>query len=215
MSSFSVMYPRLRIEAMGAPPELMDLKIRDAARIFMKEVPAYRALHADVIIIPQTGDYLLPTLPADSELVRPLFINFLGTGASRARPLFPLPESLARRDYRIIEGGLKYFTSPIFNTLTLIPVPDVNTTGSLQNIDLQLRPSRTSVTIDDDVLNRWEEEIMIGAQWLLYDMQDQPWTNKAEARRYRLRFKQEYADARRDLELGFTKSNLRVVIPEL
>lgn len=215
MSSLPALYPRLQTEALGAPPALMDLKILDAARLFMREAPVYRAFHADVTIIPQTGDYLFPTLPADAELVRPLFVNFLATGATRARPLFPLPESLLRRDYRIIEGGLKYFTSPIFNTLTLVPVPDVNTTGSLQNIDLQLRPTRTATTIDDAVLSRWEEEIMIGAQWLMYDMQDQPWTNKAEARRYRLRFRQAYADARRDLELGFTKSSLRVVIPEL
>ena len=56
---------------------------------------------------------------------------------------------------------------------------------------------------------------MVGAQWLLYDMQDQPWTNKAEARRYKLRFTKAWADAIRELTKGFAKADLQVVIPEL
>ena len=215
MSNFSVLYPRLRLEALGAPPALMDIKIRDAARMFMRETPAYRASHPNVTIIPQTGDYLLPSLPADSEMVRPLYVNFLETVAIKARPLFAIAEGLLRADYTIREGGLKYFTSPTFNTITLVPVPDENVTGSLQNIVLQLRPSRTATTIDDAVLSRWEEEIMVGAQWLLYDMQDQPWTNKAEARRYKLRFTKAWTDARRELDKGFARADLRVQIPEL
>ena len=215
MPSLSTLHPRLQIEAIGAPPSLMDLKIRDAARMFMRECPSYRASHTDITIIPQTGDYLFSSLPTDSELVRPLYVNFLATGATRARPIFPVAEALLVPDYVTREGGLRYFTSPTFNTLTLVPKPDVNTTGTLQNIVLQLRPTRNAATIDDDVLSRWEEEIMVGAQWLLYDMQDKPWTNKAEARRYKLRFTKSWTDARRELEKGFSKSDLRIQIPQL
>jgi len=214
MADLTTLYPRLQIEALGAPPDLMNLKIRDAARMFMREAPAWQASHADIVIIPQTPDYALSPA-AGSEVVRPLRMNFLATAATRARPLFPVAESMLRPDFKVFEGGLKYFTSPDFNSIKLTPIPGVNVTGSLTQIDLQLRPSRTATTLDDNVLDRWEEEIMVGAQWLMYDMQDQPWTNKAEARRYKLRFVKSWADARREIEKGLTKSNLRVKIPQL
>jgi hypothetical protein len=46
-------------------------------------------------------------------------------------------------------------------------------------------------------------------------MQDQPWTNKAEARRYKLRFVKSWRDAERELNKGFTKGDLRVKIPQI
>ena len=214
MANLSVLYPRLQTEALGAPPALMDLKIRDAARMFMKEAPAYQAGHADIAIIPQTGTYAL-TVPTDAEIVRVLRVNFLATTATRARPVLPVPEAGLIPDWETREGGIKHFMTPDLNILTLVPKPDVNVTGDLQNIHLQLRPSRSAATIPDAVLDRWEEDIMVGAQWLMYDMQDQPWTNKAEARRYKLRFTKSWGDARRDIIKGFTQSNLRVKIPEL
>lgn len=214
MANLNVLYPRLQTEAVGAPPALMDLKIRDAARMFMKECPAYQAKQADIVIIPLTSVYAL-TPPTDAEVVRVLRMNFLAPTASRARAVLPVPEGNLRPDWEVIEGGIKYFTTPTLNSVTLVPIPDVNVVGSFTQIHLQLRPTRSAATIPDDVLDRWEEEIMTGALWLLYDMQDQPWTNKAEARRLKLRFTKMWGDARRNLIKGFTRSNLRVKIPLL
>ena len=162
MANLSVLYPRLQTEALGAPPALMDLKIRDAARMFMKEAPAYQAGHADIAIIPQTGTYAL-TVPTDAEIVRVLRVNFLATTATRARPVLPVPEAGLIPDWETREGGIKHFMTPDLNILTLVPKPDVNVTGDLQNIHLQLRPSRSAATIPDAVLDRWEEDIMVGA----------------------------------------------------
>ena len=214
MADLSTLYPRLQTEALGAPPALMDLKIRDAARMFMREAPAWQVTHADITVVIQTDEYAL-TPPADAEVVRVLRVNYLGPTATKARPLKPVAESMLHPGWETVERGLEAFMSTKYNTLTLVPRPDVNTTGTLENVVMQLRPTRSAATIDDDVLNRWEEEIMVGAQWLLYDMQDQPWTNKAEARRYKLRFTKSWADARRELEKGFSQANLRVKIPAL
>lgn len=214
MAELKVLYPRLQTEAVGAPPALLDLKIRDASRMFMKECAAYQAKQADIAIIPQTAVYALAP-PTDAEVVRILRMNFLAPTATRARAVLPVPEGNLRPDWEVIEGGIKYFTTPTLNFVTLVPIPDVNVVGDFTQIHLQLRPTRAALTIPDDVLDRWEEEIMTGALWLLYDMQDQPWTNKAEARRLKLRFTKMWGDARRNLIKGFTRSNLRVKIPLL
>lgn len=214
MANLSSLRVRIQLEALGATPALIDLKVRDAARMFMRETPSYRADHADVPIVPQQAEYTL-TMPTDAELVRVLYVDFLSTGATRARPLFPVAEKMLHRHARLIEGGIKHYTTPKLGILELVPIPSINVSGTLTGIVMQLRPSRTSVTIDDDVLDRWEEEIMVGAQWLMYDVQDQPWTNKAEARRYKLRFVKSWTDARRELGKGFTQSDLRVKIPVL
>ncbi len=214
MANLSTLRVRLQQEALGAPFALMDLKIRDAARMFMREVPAYRADHVDVAVVPQQPEYAM-TVPNDAELVRILYANFLGTAATRARPMFPVAEDMLNRGARLSEGGIKYFTTPKLGILELVPIPSINVLGTITGIVMQLRPSRTAMTIDNDVLSRWEEEIMVGAQWLMYDIQDQPWTNKAEARRYKLRFVKSWTDARRELSKGFTQSNLRVKIPVL
>lgn len=214
MASFQTLYPRLQTEAVGAPPALMDLKIRDAARMFMKEAPAYQARQADITIIPETAVYAL-TPPGDAEVVRVLRMNFLATDATRARAVLPVAEGMLRADWEVREGGIRHFTTPTINFVTLVPIPDVNVAGELQNIHLQLRPTRDATTINDAVLDRWEEEIMTGALWLMYDMQDQPWTNKAEARRMKLRFTKMWGNARRDLIKGFTQSDLHVKIRPL
>jgi hypothetical protein len=214
MASFSTLYPRLQTEALGAPPALMDLKIRDAARQFMREVPAWRVDHANIAIVTDQADYAL-TAPADSEIVRVLYASLQTTGQDKGMPLSPAPEAMLRRDWQELDGRPTGFMTPKFNTMTVLPRPDSNVVGNITRINLQLRPSRTTTIIDDNVLNRWEEEIMIGAVWLMYDMQDQPWTNKAEARRYKLRFVKSWTDARRELDKGFTRSDLRVKIPRL
>jgi hypothetical protein len=105
--------------------------------------------------------------------------------------------------------------TPKLGIMTVVPTPNVNAVGDFTRINLQLRPSRDAATIDDGVLDRWEEDIMVGATWLMYDMQDQPWTNKAEARRYKLRFVKSWADARRELDKGYNRVDLRVKIPQL
>ena len=214
MANFSTLYPRLQTEALGAPPALMDLKIRDAARQFMKEVPAWREDHANIAIVTDQSDYTL-TAPTDSEIVRIIYTSFQGTTQNKSRSLAPVPEIMLRRDYQELEGSPQYFMTPKLGTMTLVPTPNINVSGDLTRINLQLRPSRDASTIDDNVLDRWEEDIMVGAVWLMYDMQDQPWTNKAEARRYKLRFIKSWADARRELDKGYNRVDLRVKIPSI
>lgn len=214
MANLSTLYPRLQTEALGAPPALMDLKIRDAARQFMREVPAWREDHANITVFANQFEYTL-TVPNDAEIVRPIYVTFVSTGQTTGTAIVPVPEVMLRRDYKQLKGRPRYFMMPKLGVLQLVPKPGDNVTGSLVDVNIQLRPSRDATTIDDDVLNRWEEEIMIGAQWLLYDMQDQPWTNKAEARRYKLRFTKSWRDASRELDKGFSRADLRVKIPQL
>jgi hypothetical protein len=214
MANFKSLYPRLQSEAVGAPPALLDIKIRDAARQFMNEVPAWRVDHSDIAIVAGDRDYTL-TVPAESQIVRCLEATFLATGQTTGTPLYPVPETMLQRNYKQVEGRPKYFMTPKLSILTLVPKPDANVSGTVTEINLQIRPSRITVSIDDDVLDRFEEEILVGAMWLLYDMQDQPWTNKAEARRYKLRFVKSWADARRELDKGYTRSSLRVKIPQI
>jgi len=212
MADFSTLYPRLRNEALGISTAMMDLKIRDAARQFMREVPAWRADHAvPVAVVSGTDEYPL-TPPTDGEVVRVLYVDFERTDTDGSIALFPAAEVMLNRRYKQIDGSPRHFMTKKLNVLELLPVPDV--TGDLIRIDMQIRPSRTAGTLDDDVLSRWEEEIMNGAQWLVYDMQDQPWTNKAEARRYKLRFVKSWADARRELDKGFNRTDLKVKIPD-
>jgi hypothetical protein len=214
MANLSTLYPRLQTEALGAPPALMDLKIRDAARMFMKEVPAWRADHADITAVSGQSEYTL-TAPTDAEIVRIVKASFLGDSQTKGRPIHPVPETMLRRDYEELEGNPQYFMTPKLGIMTVVPTPNVNAVGDFTRINLQLRPSRDAATIDDGVLDRWEEDIMVGATWLMYDMQDQPWTNKAEARRYKLRFVKSWADARRELDKGYNRVDLRVKIPQL
>jgi hypothetical protein len=70
MANLSTLYPRLQTEALGAPPALMDLKIRDAARMFMKEVPAWRADHADITAVSGQSEYTLTAPTAQARLRR-------------------------------------------------------------------------------------------------------------------------------------------------
>ena len=103
MPNFKSLYPRLQSEAVGAPPALLDIKIRDAARQFMNEVPAWRVDNSDIAVAAGQRDYTL-SVPAESQIVRCLEATFLATGQTTGTPIYPVPETMLQLNYKQVEG---------------------------------------------------------------------------------------------------------------
>lgn len=111
-------------------------------------------------------------------------------------------------EWRTLGGNPRFYTASGDSTqLTLVPYPLVTESLALTAI-VTIRPSRNSLTIDQDVYEKWYEVITAGALARLLAMPGQSFTNGTRSAKADQDFRRGIAKAIADRNRGDTRANL-------
>ena len=193
-------------------PEIAAINaIRNAAIEFCAESLIWRYEADGISLEDGVAEYAIG-YPLQSEVVTIVAAN-LGT-----KPLMPRnEEELAQilgADWRTKEGPVQYVMHDDPNLVRVAWVPDQNYTDQLKLI-VALQPSRTATTLPKFLLDRWVEEIAMGAKARLHDTPAQPYYDLDAALRFRVWFKSAYGKAKIVANRGHGRTTLRVRPPSV
>jgi hypothetical protein len=129
---------------------------------------------------------------------------------------FLIPKSVEdlTRIYRVtnwqtLEGNPYYFYRPSENVIRLVPTPSVSGQSQLR-VRAAIAPSRSSTSVDDDIYERFVEQISFGARGRLYDTANQPYHDPKSAQIYLKRFNDAIADVRTRVNKGNVRASNRI-----
>lgn len=104
------------------------------------------------------------------------------------------------------DGGVKYYTQPDQDHITLAAVPDQNAILTLQ---VSLKPKREATGIPDVVFQTYLEEIAAGAKARLMIIPGKPWSNPQTSAYYLGMFERGISAATAEADTGFTRAPIR------
>lgn len=148
---------------------MADQALRDSAIAFCEDTMVLRGKLAAFPTVAGTSTYT-PSVPAGEQIARVLGVALDGVqiyAVAAADSAFPLNNSGKPRYVSTV-------STPAGFDLVLQPVPD-----DVYTVDLEvaMRPTRNATTLQDDLLNRWEEAIVCGAVYRLASVRGQPFSD--------------------------------------
>lgn len=181
--------------------------IRRSIREFCRETYVWKASLTDVDTVAGDATYTLVP-PTDTQIVSVLNITHVD------RDLMPIDEAWLDRyelNWRTFNDARRstYVVHELYATdIRLVPPPLEADTPGLVNIRVAVMPTLTATTVDDVLLNDWDESIMYGALSRLMRYPEKPWTNLALAEDYRDRFDMDIGLGRGRVMRGSTNTGL-------
>lgn len=141
-----------------------------------------------------------PPQGAEVAVVVSAAIN--GTPIEPKQPIW-LDEN--EKDWRTVEGVVKYFTQVDTDQIILAPPPSENSTGGLTTT-LALQPSMTSTSFPKWIATKYLDEIVDGTLARLLMIPKQAWSDPVLAKDYESKFASSIANAREDAVAGLNRS---------
>lgn len=190
-------------------PELVAINaIRNAAIEFCEKTDYVMYDPLPVQLLGGVGTYT-PIMQSETRMGR-IEWAFVDNAALR-----PITESQAKRlygiDWRTIVGNPYYYMADqSFNTVRLIPAPPSDTTSEL-NLRLATVPTRDSTAVNEDVYQRYLEEIAWGARARLNETVGQPYYDPAAAVMLRSKFNAAISAAKLEKNRNMTTASLTMV----
>lgn len=171
--------PQVRRHVAGCPEPLMEDAVRSAVRDFCMKTQTWRANLAAVSSIANQRDYALAP-PAGTLLVAPVFVYYNG------QQVDPVTEDLLDS----VSGTWRYstdksvqpshylFMSP--TTISFDPIPETAITNAIR-VRAAVMPSPTGADCDDEIYDKYVEDIGSGAAGILLAIPGKPWTDLVAA----------------------------------
>lgn len=176
MAALISMVEDVRTSVPSIPNFVATRQLLRAARLFCQETRAWR-VDFRVSVTGTVGTVILTAkLPANTELVDLVSIKNTGGGL----PLEPRTYSWLDKnitDWRSNEAlNATYYVQDGLNTIRLVPTPST-TTADLYDVRVAVKPLRTATTLDDVLVNKYDEVLIHGALGYLCLMPNKPWTD--------------------------------------
>lgn len=191
----------------GVPVPVAIRAIREAVRQFCRKSSVYRQKLTAADLTYADGVYTI-AIPANTQIisvVSPLVID----GTDNANPSKAFGASsewldINRHGWRSAEtcDWAEHFVMLSTNTFALVPDSGSDRSDDMA-VTLILMPDRTTTTLDDDLGERWFDELTAGAKYLLMVMPEKPWSNTNLAKFYYDKFTTGLDAARRYIETGY------------
>jgi len=180
MAAITDLVPDVRAEIPDIPSFVAERQLLRAARIFCQETRAWR-VNIEVSVTETVARTILTSLlPTGTELVDIISVK----NTSGGEPLTPrtfswLDENLT--DWRSeTDLNAAYYVLDGNNTMRLVPTPSA-TTAYLYDARIAVKPLLSATTLDDVLVNKYDELIIHGALGKLYVMPRKTWTDDARA----------------------------------
>lgn len=174
--------PQVRRHVAGCPEPLMEDAVRSAVRDFCMKTQAWRANLAYVSSVANQRDYPL-TPPAGTLLVAPISVYYNGQSVDPATEdmLDGVDGTWRYSTDKSVQPSHYLFMSPA--TISFDPIPETVIVDAIK-VRAAVMPSPTGADCDDEIYDKYVEDIGNGAAGILLAIPDKPWTNLVAAAKH-------------------------------
>lgn len=166
-------------------------------------------VNLDPLTLPVGVNALELEAPADTTISQILYVWY-DKKLLQAVP-FGQMTNIYRPDATPIEYTVEYIDE--VTNLVVYPAPDKLVESGLV-VRCALRPTRDATKVHDILYQRYSDGIIYGAQSILCNMPDQPWTDYNRAMAMGVRARAEANRARADMMFGRVQSSMTVQMKE-
>lgn len=195
MAAVSALVPDIRASIPDIPSFVAERQILRAARVFCEETRSWRINFQISVVGSVTTVSLVASLPSGTELVDVISIKNVNGGAPVSPVTYAWLDKNATNWRSESDLNAKYYVLNSNNVLRLVPKPST-TTAFLYDARVAVKPLRTATTLNDVLMNKYDEVLIDGALAYLYLMPRKPWTDGALAAVHSARFQASFAGAR-------------------
>ena len=217
MTEIAGIYPRIRIEAPGAPEPLLEDVVIEVLQDFFTTTEAWR--YSVPSLLDWTTLVTFPAItagveiPAGTRMKRVDELKY-GSDGTSLRPIkFHTRQDLdcIYSDWEVKEGSspLAWTNDPTSDSPRIIPIASADKTGSLQ-LRVILVPT-TLTDIPDFFYDEFSDVIRWGALARLLKMPERDWTNNALAMYYMGKYDDETKRAKSRAKAEFGQPNQRIM----
>jgi hypothetical protein len=195
--SYEVLLPEILPMVPGCPDTLAEVAVRSAAIDFCTRTEAYRADLDPLTTVKNIHEY-------DFEPPSGTVVHSIVSATYDGTNLEPItPKLLDQRmpNWRKDNGDPKYFVKVSPTVMWLVPRP-AETRALSVNVRVVLKPTVTSTTVDDNLLNDYRSAIVHGALYNLLRMPSKDWSDPIGAQQYGMLYEQEVQQAIRRADYG-------------
>jgi hypothetical protein len=176
MGAINTLVPDVRAAIPELTSSVAERQLLRAARIFCEDSRSWRvditvSVTANVATVNLAG-----LLPANTELVDIISVKNSGGGQPVAASTYIWLDQNTSNWRGETDLNAKWYILDGNNTIRFVPVP-AETTASLYNIRVAVKPKLTATAVDDVVLNKYDETLVNGALGRLYLIPRKPWTD--------------------------------------
>jgi hypothetical protein len=212
MASFDAFYPKIMVDAVGVPPDVLDKYIRDTARDFCQRTLVWRSTLAAINTVANTAEYTL-TPPAQASiamLIHAIYTNADGVSKELKGPVSEDNLNATDPTWRVRAAGEpELCLTETRGSIRLVPKPNTSVTGGL-TARVALKPSQAATSLDDTLLEHYEDVIVTGAKGHILMIQDKPWSDVERGHRFVKNYEEMMALIRRSARKSHTRAPLRV-----
>jgi hypothetical protein len=212
MASFDSFYPKILVDAVGVPPDLLDKYIRDTARDFCQRTLVWRTTLASFNATLNQAEYTLSP-PAQSVIAMVLMATYTDANGQTKELKGPISEDNLNAllpTWRTRDAGEpEYCLTETRGVLRLVPKPNATVTNAL-SVRVALKPSQAATSLDDSLLEHYEDVIVTGAKGHILMIQDKPWSDAERGHRFIKDYEEQMALIRRSARKSHTRAPLRV-----
>jgi len=179
--------PDIRASIPDIPSFVAERQLLRATRVFCQETRAWRVDFLMSVVGTVGTVTLTSQLPAGTELVDIISIKNVGGGEPvEARTYTWLDKNTS--DWRSeTDRDARYYVLDGNNIIRLVPTPST-TVASLYDIRVAVKPLRTATTLNDVLVNKFDENLIDGALAYLYLMPRKPWSDTKLAQYHKAMF---------------------------
>ena len=203
--SYETLLPEILPMVPGCPDTLIENNIRAAVIELCEKAGVYQLELDPVTTVADIYEYDLEA-PAGTTVQKIMWVTHKG------KDLEPINTVLLEQrvpDWRNETGTPLYFVQQSSKVLHLAPVPDVTATASTI-IRAVLKPTYTSTSCDDDVMNDYRDTIINGALFRLLRMPSKDWSDLSAAGVYGQLFTSGVQDAEHRARMADTAVTRKV-----
>jgi len=200
MPEFADMINLVAPELPGCPDPLIEKAFLDISRIFCRDSTVYRKELTPVTLVSGQGDYVL-VAPDNYEVISISQAWYNGIA------LLPL----TRRPVRKPTGNApSYYLSSGTNAIGVHPIPNDIAAGGEVEVEGILRPTLDATGAAEEILERWEDEIVAGVLSRLMSNTNKAWSNPDGSMRHAISFRRGVSKALLQSHRGNTPFAARV-----
>ena len=182
MATYESLLPEIIPMVQNCPDSLIESNIRSTAIEFCEKTGAYQAELDPVTTVNAIFEYDLEP-PSDTAVHIIMWMLYNGTDLESISTTLLEQRKPKWRD-AAYHGTPEYFVKVSRSLFYLVPVPNVTTANSIR-LRVQLKPTHSSTSCDDDLMDDYRESLINGTLFRLLRMPNREWSDLRGADIYR------------------------------
>lgn len=203
-SSLDLFLPDILPNVNGCPDALARNAVLNALREFFDRTLAWRVMLDPITVTIGISNYDID-VPSGSALSQVLEFYYDG---EKVEPTTRTDVAAQDALWRSNPGPIQGWYTENVTTLVLLPEPDFTKSNGVE-LYVALKPSKDATTVDDWILNEYDEDIAHGALARLCAVPEKFWTNGKLAEYHQEKFNTAIASTAAKAAKGRTRAALR------